>query len=60
MYQLFSFLNQYKLSLYKILCAISLMLIFVKPTYGFITFACSIVLLAYSKQIMEFFEQEKN
>ncbi len=58
MYELFSFLNDNKLSLYKLFCIISFALFFVKPIYGVAIFGISMVLLAYCEQIMEYFNKK--
>ena len=57
LYELLSFIHKRKIILFKILSIISFLLIFVKPIYGFSMFITSIVLLAYSEQIMGFFDK---
>ncbi|SJZ87456.1 hypothetical protein [Garciella nitratireducens] len=58
MYELFSFLNDNKLSFYKLFCIISFFLFFVRPIYGVATFGIITVLLAYCEQIVEYFEKK--
>lgn len=58
MYELFSFLNENKLSLYKLFCVISFILVFVNPMHGFITFGVITILLAYCEQIVKYFNKK--
>lgn len=55
---LFSFINENKLTLFKVLSIISFTLIFVKPLYGFSVFFIGIVMLAYCDKIMDFFNNK--
>jgi hypothetical protein len=59
LYELFSFINENKLSLFKVLSIISFTLIFVKPLYGFSVFFIGIVMLAYCDKIMEYLNRSK-
>lgn len=59
LYEFFSFLNENKFTLFKVLSIISFTLIFVKPIYGFAAFFIGIVMLAYCDKGMDYFNERK-